>query len=85
MSKKLFHYTPVLNAVLILRHGVIRRSSGKTPQYVWLSSNATNEPTAVRLLARDGGNPPVAHGPALLAGRVSCSMNATPSLGKTCR
>ena len=68
MSKKLFHYTPVLNAVLILRDGVIRRSLGKTPPYVWLSSNATNEPTAVRLRAPDGTEPPVAYGPALLAG-----------------
>ena len=68
MSKKLFHYTPVYSAVLILRDGVIRRSSGKTPRYVWLSSNPTNEPTAVRLRARDGREPPVAYGPALLAG-----------------
>ena len=48
MSKKLFHYTPVFRAVMILRDGVIRRSSGKTPPYVWLSSNPTNEPTANR-------------------------------------
>jgi hypothetical protein len=48
MSKKLFHYTPVFHAVMILRDGVIRRSSGKTPPYVWLSSNPTNEPTATR-------------------------------------
>jgi hypothetical protein len=68
MSKKLFHYTRVYGAVLILRDGVIRRSSEKTPPYVWLSSNATNEPTAVRLLARDGTEPPVAYGSALLAG-----------------
>jgi hypothetical protein len=34
MSKKLFHYTPVFRAVLILRDGVIQRSSGKTPPYV---------------------------------------------------
>ena len=68
MSKKLFHYTPVFHAVLILRDGVIRRSLGKTPPYVWLSSNATNEPTAVRLRAPDGTEPPVAYGPALLAG-----------------
>jgi hypothetical protein len=31
MTKKLFHYTPVFCAVMILRDGVIRRSSGKTP------------------------------------------------------
>jgi hypothetical protein len=67
MSNKLFHYTPVLNAVLILRDGVIRRSSGKTPPYVWLSSNPTNEPTAVRLRALDGADPPMANGSALLA------------------
>ena len=48
MSKTLFHYTPVFSAVMILRDGVIRRSSGKTPPYVWLSSNPTNEPTANR-------------------------------------
>ena len=68
MSKKLFHYTPVFRAVMILRDGVIRRSSGKTPPYVWLSSNPTNEPTAVRLGALDGTDPPMANGPALLAG-----------------
>lgn len=45
---KLFHYTPVFSAVMILRDGVIRRSSGKTPPYVWLSSTPTNEPTANR-------------------------------------
>jgi hypothetical protein len=28
MSKTLFHYTPVFSAVMILRDGVIRRSSG---------------------------------------------------------
>jgi hypothetical protein len=50
MSKKLFHYTPVFRAVMILRDGVIRRSSGKVvPPYVWLSSNPTNEPTANRI------------------------------------
>jgi hypothetical protein len=80
MSEKLFHYTPVLNAVLILRDGVIRRSSGKTPPYVWLSSNPTNEPTAVRFRAPDGGNPPMAYGPALLAGArfVLHECEATP-------
>ena len=49
MSKKLFHYTPVIHAVMILRDGVIRRSSGKVPPYVWLSSNPANEPTANRI------------------------------------
>ena len=44
----MFHYTPVFRAVMILRDGVIRRSSGNTPPYVWLSSNPTNEPTACR-------------------------------------
>jgi len=44
----MFHYTPIFHAVLILRDGVIRRSSGNTPPYVWLSSNPTNEPTALR-------------------------------------
>ena len=68
MSKTLFHYTPVYSAVMILRSGVIRRSSGKTPPYVWLSSNPTNEPTAVRLRALDGADPPMANGSALLAG-----------------
>jgi hypothetical protein len=48
MSKKLFHYTPVFRAVMILRDGMIKRSSGKTPPYVWFSSNPTNEPTANR-------------------------------------
>lgn len=48
MSKTLFHYTPVFHAVMILRSGVIRRSSGKIPPYVWLSSNQTDEPTAAR-------------------------------------
>jgi hypothetical protein len=47
-GKTLFHYTPVFRAVMILRAGVIRRSSGNTPPYVWLSSNPTNEPTACR-------------------------------------
>jgi hypothetical protein len=65
---KLFHYTPVYGAVMILRDGVIRRSTGKTPPYVWLSSNPIDEPTAVRLLALDGTLPPMANGPALLAG-----------------
>ena len=37
MSKKLFHYTPVFRAVMILRDDVIRRSSGNAPPYVWLS------------------------------------------------
>ena len=44
----MFHYTPVFRAVMILRDGVIRRSSGNTPPYLWLSSNPTNEPTACR-------------------------------------
>ena len=47
-GKTLFHYTQVFRAVMILRDGVIRRSSGNTPPYVWLSSNPTNEPTACR-------------------------------------
>ena len=85
MSKKLFHYTPVLNAVLILRDGVIRRSSGNTPPYVWLSSNPTNEPTAVRFRAPDGEILPWPTGPGFWRGRVSCSMNTRPPLGKTCR
>ncbi len=34
-------------AALILRDGVIRRST-QAPAYVWLSSNPTNEPTAYR-------------------------------------
>jgi hypothetical protein len=51
MSKTLFHYTPVFSAVLILREGVIRRSSGNTPPYVWLSSNQTDEPTACRVFS----------------------------------
>lgn len=68
MKKRLFHYTPVFNAVMILRDGVIRRSSGKTPPYVWLSSNTTSEPTPTRLRALDGANPPMANGSALLAG-----------------
>jgi hypothetical protein len=50
MSQKLFHYTPVYRAVMILRDGVIRRSMGKTPPYVWLSSNPTEEPTARRII-----------------------------------
>jgi hypothetical protein len=49
MGKTLFHYTPVVRAVVILRDGVINRSTGKTPPYVWLSSNPTNEPTANRV------------------------------------
>ena len=68
MSKKLFHCTRVYCAVMILRDGVIRRSTGKTPPYVWLSSNSIDEPPAVRLLALDGTLPPMANGPALLAG-----------------
>jgi hypothetical protein len=80
MSKKLFHYTPVFRAVMILRDGIIRRSSGKTPPYVWLSSNTTNEPTAARLRALDGANPPIANGSALLAGArfVFHDCDATP-------
>jgi hypothetical protein len=46
---KLFHYTPVFRAVMILREGVIKRSTGKTPPYVWLSSNPTGEPTAMAI------------------------------------
>jgi hypothetical protein len=46
---KLFHYVQVVSAVIILREGVIRCSAGKTPPYVWLSSNPTNEPTARRI------------------------------------
>jgi hypothetical protein len=80
MSKKLFHYTPVFRAVMILRDGIIRRSSGKTPPYVWLSSNTTNEPTAARLRALDGADPPMANGSALLAGArfVFHDCDATP-------
>jgi hypothetical protein len=48
MSKTLFHYTPVVHALKILCDGVIKRSTGETPPYVWLSSNPTNEPTASR-------------------------------------
>jgi hypothetical protein len=46
---KLFHYTPVYGAVMILRDGVIRRSTGKTPPYVWLSSNPIYEPRALAI------------------------------------
>ena len=62
MSMKLFHYTRVYSAVMILRDGVIRRSSGKTPPYVWLSSNPIDEPTAARPLRLDGTDPPMANG-----------------------
>jgi hypothetical protein len=51
MSKTLFHYTPVYCAVLILRHGVIKRSTGDTPPYVWLTQNQTGEPTASHIHA----------------------------------
>jgi hypothetical protein len=33
---------------MILRDGVIKRSTGKTPPYAWLGSNPTNEHTANR-------------------------------------
>jgi hypothetical protein len=53
MGKTLFHYTPVCNAVMILRSGIIRcsrkRRSTDPPPHVWLSSNPTDEPTACRL------------------------------------
>jgi hypothetical protein len=54
MSKTLFHYTPVFRAVMILRERVILRSKGKTPPYVWLSSNQTDEPTANRPVLTSG-------------------------------
>ena len=57
MSKALFHYTPVFSAVMILRDGVIRRSSGKAPPHVWLSSNPTNEPTANRAIPAEAVPP----------------------------
>jgi hypothetical protein len=56
MSTTLLHYTPVFSAVMILRDGVIRRSSEKAPPYVWLSSNPIDEPTAGRI--RPGWLPP---------------------------
>jgi hypothetical protein len=68
MSKKLFHYTRVYCAVMILRDGVIRRSTGKTPPYVWLSSNPIDEPTAARPVTLDGTDPPMVIGTALFAG-----------------
>jgi hypothetical protein len=46
MSATLFHYTQVYRAVMILRDSMIKRSTGETPPYVWLSSNPTQEPTA---------------------------------------
>jgi hypothetical protein len=49
MSKTLFHYTQGYSAVMILRDGMIKRSTGETPPYVWLSRNPTNEPTACRI------------------------------------
>jgi hypothetical protein len=85
MSKTLFHYTPVFSAVMILRSGVIRRSSGKAPPYVWLSSNPIDEPTANRvppqeLVGYQGDELYLRGGRARL-----CSMSTTPSHGKTCR
>lgn len=52
MSKTLFHYTSVFRAVKIISDGMIKRSTGKTPPYVWLSSNPTYEPTACQLPLR---------------------------------
>jgi hypothetical protein len=49
MSETLFHYTQGYRAVMILRDGVIRRSTGKTPPYVWLTRNQTCDPTAGRI------------------------------------
>jgi hypothetical protein len=49
MSKTLFHYTQGYSAVMILRDGVIKRSTQTIPQYVWLSSNPSNEATATRI------------------------------------
>src|SRR5208337_2327147 len=43
---------------MILRDRVIKRSTGKTPPYVWLSSNPTNEPTASRVRPLVGAYPP---------------------------
>ena len=79
MSKTLFHYTQVFRAVMILRDGVIRRSTGNTPPYVWLSSNPTNEPTAAR--ARPSMEQILlCNGPALFAGArfVFHDCDATP-------
>jgi hypothetical protein len=67
VSKTLFHYTPIFRAVMIVRDGVIRRSSGKTPPYVWLSSNTTNEPTAARAIP-SMEQTLKCNGPALFAG-----------------
>jgi hypothetical protein len=49
MNKTLFHYTQGYRAVMILRDGVIKRSTGETPPYVWLSCNQTGEATASRI------------------------------------
>ena len=52
MSETLFHYTQGYRAVMILRDGVIRRSSGKTPPYVWRFGQ---EPRQTRPRADGGG------------------------------
>ena len=88
MSKKLFHYTPVFHAVMILRDGVIRRSTGNTPPYVWLSSNKTGDPTACRIprsICRRQYSTITARFSRSKDGRVSCSRGSTPSHGKACR
>jgi hypothetical protein len=45
----LYHYTVAYRAAMILRDGLIRRACGTpwTLPYVWLSSNAAREPTAM--------------------------------------
>jgi hypothetical protein len=84
MSKKLFHYTRVYGAMMILRDGVIRRR-GK-PRH--MSGSAATRRTSPR---RSDSVPSMEQnlqrptGPRFWRARVSCSKNATPSLGKTCR
>jgi hypothetical protein len=58
MSETLYHYTQVYRAVKMLRDGVIKRSTGNTPPYVWLSSNPIHEPTACRI-PREHLPPPI--------------------------
>ena len=88
MSKKLFHYTPVFHAVMILRDGVIRRSTGNTPPYVWLSSNKTGDPTACRI-PREHLPPPILDDHRALFAFQGWARfvfrGSTPSHGKACR
>ena len=88
MSETLFHYTQVFRAVMILRDGVIRRSTGNTPPYVWLTRNQTGDPTACRI-RRERLPPPILDDHraffAFQGWARFVFRGSTPSRGETCR